>query len=69
MLSAFVKPLVTPATWLASSDRTRPWFERAVEDVAAVASRLLAELTTSAPPRDREVEAQKAKARAARRFG
>jgi hypothetical protein len=43
-------------------------FERAVEDVAAISTRLLSELVTSAPPRDREVEAAKAKARAAERF-
>jgi hypothetical protein len=44
-------------------------FERAVEDVAQVARDLLASLTTTAPPRDREVEKTKARARTARRFG
>ncbi|HZQ80436.1 MAG TPA: DUF2277 domain-containing protein [Gaiellaceae bacterium] len=44
-------------------------FERAVADVAAVTSRLLGELVTTAPPRDREVEAAKRKARSAQRFG
>jgi hypothetical protein len=44
-------------------------FGRAVEEVAAATSRLLAELVTSAPPRDREVEAARARARAERRFG
>ena len=44
-------------------------FERAVEDVAAVTARLLGELVTTAPPRDREVEAEKARARSALRFG
>ncbi|MFL5817963.1 MAG: DUF2277 domain-containing protein [Conexibacter sp.] len=44
-------------------------FERAVEQVAAVSRELLAELTTNAPPRDREVEAAKAKVRAAERYG
>ena len=44
-------------------------FERAVEDVAAVTRRLVDSLTTSAPPKDREVEAAKARARNARRFG
>jgi hypothetical protein len=44
-------------------------FERAVEEVAEVSRRLLAELTTNAPPRDREVEAAKARARAAERYG
>jgi hypothetical protein len=43
-------------------------FDRAVEDVAAVTMRLLEGLTTSAPPRDREVEAAKRRARAAARF-
>ena len=38
-------------------------FERAVDDVAAVSARLLDELVTSAPPRDREVEAAKKRAR------
>ena len=44
-------------------------FESAVEEVAAVARRLIASLVTSAEPRNREVEAAKAKARAAIRFG
>ena len=43
-------------------------FQRAVDEVAATTSRLLDELVTSAPPRDREVEAAKRKARAAERF-
>lgn len=43
-------------------------FDAAVADIAAVSSRLLAELRTSAPARDREAEAVKAKARAASRF-
>jgi hypothetical protein len=43
-------------------------FERAVEDVAAVSARLLGELVTNAPPKDREVEAAKARARAAERY-
>ena len=38
-------------------------FERAVEAVAEVTSRLLRELTTTAPPRNREAEAQKARER------
>ena len=41
-------------------------FERAVEDISAVSKRLLAALETHAPPRDREVEAARARARAAR---
>ena len=44
-------------------------FDRAVEDVAAVATRLLHELQISAPPKDREAEAVKARARAAKRYG
>jgi len=43
-------------------------FARAVEEVAAASTKLLASLVTHAPPRDREVEAAKAKARAAARF-
>jgi hypothetical protein len=44
-------------------------FERAVEEVAAITSRLLSELVTAASPRDREVEAARARARAEKRFG
>jgi hypothetical protein len=44
-------------------------FNAAVDDVAAAARRLLASLATSQPARDREVEAERAKARAAERFG
>ncbi len=44
-------------------------FERAVAEVAASTRRLLKELTTSAPPKDREIEAAKARARAAVRYG
>jgi hypothetical protein len=44
-------------------------FGRAVDEVAAATSRLLAELVTSAQPRDREVEAARARARAEQRFG
>ena len=43
-------------------------FDRAVEEVAATSSRLLASLSTTAPPKDREVEAAKARARAAKRY-
>jgi hypothetical protein len=42
-------------------------FERAVEAVAAVSMRLLEELSTAAPAKNREVEAAKARARAAQR--
>lgn len=44
-------------------------FARAVADVAQVTNRLLAELVTAAPARDRELEAARARARAERRFG
>ena len=43
-------------------------FERAVEDVAAASAQLLGNLVTTAPPKDREVEAAKARARAAQRY-
>jgi hypothetical protein len=44
-------------------------FNSAVEDVAAVSMRLLKSLETTAPPKNREEEAAKARARAAERFG
>jgi hypothetical protein len=44
-------------------------FERAIEEVAAATSHLLDALVTTAPPHDREVEAEKRRARAAVRFG
>jgi hypothetical protein len=43
-------------------------FNRAVDEVAAATQRLLDALVTSAPPKDREVEAERARARAAKRF-
>jgi hypothetical protein len=43
-------------------------FERAVEEVTEVSARLLDELVTSAPPKDREVEAARRRARSAQRF-
>jgi hypothetical protein len=43
-------------------------FDRAVDEVAQATGKLLGELVTSAPPRDREVEAAKRQARAAKRF-
>jgi hypothetical protein len=58
-LSGFSKP----------SKANEAAFELAVDDVARVAQRLLDSLVTNAPPRDREVEAAKARARAAKRFG
>lgn len=44
-------------------------FDRAVREVTAATRRLLEELVTAAPPKDREVEAAKARARSAARFG
>jgi hypothetical protein len=58
-LSGFTRP----------SQQNQEAFDRAVDEVTAAARTLLDSLVTAAPPRDREVEAQKARARAARRFG
>lgn len=58
-LSGFARP----------SAANQATFERAVEQVAQAARELLGSLVTSAPPRDREAEAAKARARAALRFG
>ncbi len=58
-ISGFTKP----------SQSNQEAFDRAVLEVARTARSLLDALTTTAPPKDREVEAAKAKARAARRFG
>ncbi len=44
-------------------------FDQAVEGVAEIARELLDSLVTQAPPRNREVEREKARARSARRFG
>ncbi|MGD0366674.1 MAG: DUF2277 domain-containing protein [Acidobacteriaceae bacterium] len=44
-------------------------FQAAVEEITAASSRLLYSLATNAPPKNREEEAAKAKARAAARFG
>lgn len=44
-------------------------FNAAIEDVAAIARRLIDSLQTQAPPKDREEEAAKARARVAERFG
>jgi hypothetical protein len=57
-ISGFTKP----------SQANAEAFARAVDDVTAVSSRLLAELSTSAPPKDREVEAAKRRARSEQRF-
>ncbi|QGW81324.1 DUF2277 domain-containing protein [Variovorax paradoxus] len=44
-------------------------FERAVDEVAATAGRLIDSLVTTAEPRDRAIEAERARARSAARFG
>ena len=43
-------------------------FEQAVDEIAAATTRLLDALVTAAPPKDREVEAERARARAAKRY-
>lgn len=58
-LSGFTKP----------SRANEEAFALAVDEVAAASQTLLASLVTSAPPRDREVEAERARARSAVRFG
>jgi hypothetical protein len=58
-LSGFNKP----------SKQNETAFNRAVEEVAAAARKLLDSLITNAQPRDREVEAVRARAKAAERFG
>jgi len=57
-ISGFTKP----------SQANAEAFERAVDRVAAVSAELIAELETNAPPKDREVEAAKARARSAQRY-
>jgi hypothetical protein len=57
-ISGFTKP----------SQANAEAFDRAVNAVADVSLRMLRELTTSAPPKDREVEAAKARARSAQRY-
>jgi hypothetical protein len=57
-ISGFAKP---------SKANAEP-FARAIEAVAEASRQLLSELSTSAPPKDREVEAAKARARAEQRF-
>ncbi len=53
----------------APSKTNQAAFDRAVADIAAVASALIDSLVTSAEPRDREVEAARARAKARVRFG
>jgi hypothetical protein len=50
------------------SQANRDAFESAIEEVARVTQTLLDHLVTQAPPRDREVEAEKARARSAERY-
>jgi hypothetical protein len=57
-ISGFTKP----------SQANAEAFERAVDAVADASSRLLADLVTAAPPKDREVEAAKRRARSAQRY-
>lgn len=57
-LSGFTKP----------SQANQPAFDKAVDDVAAVARRLIDSLVTNAPARDREEWAARARARSAERF-
>lgn len=51
------------------SRANEPAFTRAVDEVAEAAHRLIQSLTTTAPPRNREEEARKARERARQRFG
>ena len=51
------------------SKANAPPFDRAVQDVAVAARVLIASLVTTAQPRDRDIEAAKARARSAARFG
>lgn len=53
----------------APSHANQEAFDQAVDEVARATEKLLAALQTTAPPKDREVEAAKARARAAVRFG
>jgi hypothetical protein len=57
-ISGFTKP----------SQANAEAFDRAVDEVAEVTRRLLDQLVTNAPPKDRELEAAKAKARSAARY-
>ena len=53
----------------APSKANQAAFDRAVEEVAAAAGKLIESLVTTADPRDREIEAERARARSAARFG
>jgi hypothetical protein len=50
------------------SQANRAAFDRAVQEVAHITAHLLEDLVTTAPPKDREVEAAKARARAQQRY-
>ena len=50
------------------SQKNQAAFDHAVEDITAIARRLLLELESTAPPRDREIEAAKARERSRQRF-
>ncbi len=58
-ISGFTKP----------SKANEAAFQAAIDDIAAVSERLLRSMETTAPPKNREEEAAKAKARSAERFG
>lgn len=58
-ISGFTKP----------SKANEAAFNQAIEEVAAISNRLLRSMETTAPPKNREEEAAKAKARAIQRFG
>jgi hypothetical protein len=51
------------------SQSNQPMFDAAVDDITAIARRLLSELETGAAPRNREVETARARARSLQRFG
>ena len=53
----------------APSKSNQAVFDRAIDEISAVARRLVDDLTTTSEPRNREVEAAKARARAAVRYG
>jgi hypothetical protein len=57
-ISGFTKP----------SQANREAFDRAVHEIAHISQHLLSDLETAAPPKDREVEAEKRRARSAHRY-
>ena len=63
-----IVPLMVDRVRLLENTRTER-FARAIDEVADVCARLLHSLETTAPPKSREEEAAKAKARSAERFG